>query len=472
MLRPLVTVLLSMPLFAQGWVDRTPANPLTSPSPRFDPAMGWDGAHGYVMMFGGMSYVGNLFPGETWTWDGSAWTQRLTANNPYTNLGNGTMLQTARRTTAMTFHTPANEVLLVALGSTYAWTGSDWLPRANSLPTAFQNSGIPADLALGRDEARSQTVLFVGMHVNPNSGWPIVQQGSETLLWDGFSWSLRPTATHPYPAEQPSMAFDPVSGRLLLCTTDAANSGSWFWDWNGSNWTQRAFASTPAAGGVLASDAGGSRVVMLDASLSPSPDHTWTFAGSNSARLGLGAEPTRRQGAGAAFDPLRHRTVVFGGINGPVNGTQLYALADTWEFELGAGAAFTTFGSGCAGSRGVVALDAQNNSLPRVGRTFELHVGNLPFTGPAFLFLGFSDQSYGPTPLPFVLDGLGAPGCSILASGDALMLLSNVLGNAAWTLPIPNVGGTVFFTQAFALDPAANALGLTSSNGGQATVGF
>src|SRR5262249_54193348 len=76
----------------------------------------------------------------------------------------------------------------------------------------------------------------------------------DTLTWDGFSWSLRPTATRPYPVENPSMAFDSVAGRLLLCTTDATNTQSYFWEWSGSNWQQRAFSPTPAGGGVLVRD--------------------------------------------------------------------------------------------------------------------------------------------------------------------------------------------------------------------------
>jgi hypothetical protein len=89
-----------------------------------------------------------------------------------------------------------------------------------------------------------------------------------------------------------------------------------------------------------------------------------------------------------------------------------------------------------------------------------------------FLFLGLSNTTYGPTPLPFSLAGFGAPGCSVLASGEALYPLTNVLGSAVWQFQVPNFPGTTFYNQAFPFDPAANALGLTTSNCGQGTIGF
>jgi hypothetical protein len=325
---------------------------------------------------------------------------------------------------------------------------------------------------MGRDEARNQTVLFVGSHVQNNAGNPSLQPGSETLLWDGFSLTLRPTATHPYPAEQPSMTFDPGSGRLLLCTTDASNTQSYFWEWNGTNWTQRSLASHPASGGVLATDVAHGQVVMLDGSLNPSPNHTWTIGANTGQQLGLTVEPPRRQAASCGFDPVRGRLVVFGGFNAPFGSASLFGLADTWEFQMGAGASYASYGSGCAGSRGVPSIAPQGTSLPHAGSTFTLQVNNVPLTGPVFMFAGLSNTAYGPNPLPLSLGFLGAPGCSLLASGDSLYLLTSVLGSAVWQFAVPNVLGVSFYNQAFAFDPAANPLGLTTSNGGMSTIGF
>ena len=451
-------------LAAQGWVDRTPTNPLAGPPARADAAMCWDDAHGYVLMVGGAN--ANVPINDTWSWNGTSWTRRVTANLPQQN---GNFNQ--RRQTAMTYHAPTNEVLLVCQGTTWTWTGSDWLSRGQVPAGPFPNTGVPHDLALGRDPVRNQTLMFVGWRTAPASFPTYV---GETWLWDGFSWSLRPTATAAFPASAPSMTFDPAAGKLLMATTDSAGALSWLWEWNGSNWNQRTYAPSPAGQATLTTDVGHNQVVAFDGSLNPAPNHTWSLANGTCAQLATPTEPTHRLGTAMAFDPIRNRVVLFGGttLYAPTSNPSFLPMGDIWEFELGAGAAYTTFGSGCTGSRGVPAIAAQGTSLPHAGGTFSLQVNNLPLTGPVFLFLGVSNTTYGPTSLPLSLGVLGAPGCTAVASGEALYLLTNVLGSAVWQFTVPNLLGVSFYNQAFAFDPPANALGLTVSNGGHATIGF
>jgi hypothetical protein len=365
---------------------------------------------------------------------------------------------------AMTFHPPTNEVVLVAGGSTFTWTGTSWLAQPGSIGSSPW--GPPGNVALGHDPVHNQTVLFAGSRFGGGSRTDV----AETYVWDGFGWSQRPTSTLPYPLDYPVMAFDPVGGRLLLCTT--GNGLSACFEWTGTNWQQRLLAGAPAAGGAMATHAQGQRIVMLDGVMNSQPNHTWTIANGNLAQVSSAIEPARRFGAAMAYDPLRNRIVLFGGNNSAWGGQFISTLGDTWEFELGAGPSYTTYGAGCAGSRGVPVIAAQAGSLPRVGQTFQVNVGNLPFTGAVFLFVGISDTTYGPTPLPFGLGGLGAPGCSVLASGEDLRLLTNVLGSALWQWTIPSAPGVSFYNQAFVFDPAANPLGLTVSNGGHGTIGF
>ena len=147
-------------------------------------------------------------------------------------------------------------------------------------------------------------------------------------------------------------------------------------------------------------------------------------------------------------------------------------LADTWELQLPAPASYTQFGIGCAGSHGTPTLTASLGQTPRVGMPFQAVVTGLPLTGPAFVFLGLSNTSYGPTPLPLSLGFLGAPGCTLYCSGDDLNMIPNVLGTGLWQWNVPNVPGASFYTQAFAFDAAANPLGITSSNGATGVIGF
>lgn len=446
MLRVLACVVLALPLTAQSWVDRTGP---TGPTPRQGHAMCYDAARGYVMMAGGWPQVSSGSMLEVWTWDGTNWTRRTPGGTPNTN---------APLSVTLSFHAATNEVLMVLGLDTYTWDGTDWSYRGRAAvgSTLIGNTAWP--MALAFDPVRNQSVLFLTKRYDG------LDHFAETYVWDGLGWLQRNTAVRPI-GDAAGMSFDPSTQRLLLCTNQ--NGSTWFWEWTGSNWQQRYFGNAPAVGGAMTTDTARGKVVMLDAELTSTPNHTWSLANGQAVRLSTAVEPARRVRSAMAFDTARGCCVLFGGSNGGPN-----ELADTWEFTLGAGASYSTFGVGCAGSRGVPVISAQGSSLPRIGQSFELHVGNLPFTGPVFVFLGLSNTAYGPTPLPFPLGVVGAPNCSLLVSGDELRSLTNVLGTAVWQWQVPNFPGITFYNQAFAFDPAANALGLTVSNGGQGTIGF
>ncbi len=264
-------------------------------------------------------------------------------------------------------------------------------------------------------------------------------------------------------------ALGPVTGNIYadLAFPDAATNrvaiisianGYWL-EWTGSNWVVQA---------------NGDYTVIRNTSLATSPSGT-LFMGISRAymadsgqvsQLFLSSYPFPRSRQAMTYDSGRDVFVMHGGVS--LFGGQ---LSDTWELQLGPSASYTTQGAGCPGSRGVPTIAPAGESLPEVGTVFTLQVSNLPFTGVAFMFLGLSNTTYGPTPLPFSLAGLGAPGCSIQVSGDALYVLPNFLGLSTWSFPVPNLPGAVFYNQAFATDPAANVLGISSSNSGTATIG-
>lgn len=109
-----------------------------------------------------------------------------------------------------------------------------------------------------------------------------------------------------------------------------------------------------------------------------------------------------------------------------------------------------------------------------LGVALVVELANLPL-GTAVVAMGFSDTQSGPFPLPLALGPFGMPGCSLLADPLAAVLVASPGTRASWVLPIPNVPalvGAAFYNQAFALDPSANAAGLTATNGGRATIGL
>ncbi|MBL8900449.1 MAG: PepSY domain-containing protein [Planctomycetes bacterium] len=111
---------------------------------------------------------------------------------------------------------------------------------------------------------------------------------------------------------------------------------------------------------------------------------------------------------------------------------------------------------------------------PLIGQNFTLQLNQARASSGVFLAIGGSDQFWGPLPLPFDLQPLGASNCFVNASLDILVPgASNSSGSASWPIAIPNDGTLVggrLYTQALVLDPA-NALGIVTSNGGAVLIG-
>jgi hypothetical protein len=96
--------------------------------------------------------------------------------------------------------------------------------------------------------------------------------------------------------------------------------------------------------------------------------------------------------------------------------------------------------------------------------------------GVAVLLTGSSNTSWGAIPLPLDLTSLGAPGCSLLASGNLLIGATAVSagGTGGVTLGIPNDAALVglnFYNQYAVVDPSANVLGFAFSRGGNGKIG-
>jgi len=62
-----------------NWTQLAPAN---SPAPRVAAAMAYDVLRGYTLLYGGNTSSGYVFQQDTWTWDGTNWTQQNSADTP------------------------------------------------------------------------------------------------------------------------------------------------------------------------------------------------------------------------------------------------------------------------------------------------------------------------------------------------------------------------------------------------------
>jgi len=166
-----------------------------------------------------------------------------------------------------------------------------------------------------------------------------------------------------------------------------------------------------------------------------------------------------------AYDPTRRQTLFFGGMD-----FYLGTHGDMWAHFTPTPALAESYGAGCPGTNGIPALAADPSSLPWIGDTFRTRATNLAPAAPGVVFAtGFQSTA------PISLAPFGMPGCDQLMAPAATDFRIPAAGAANWSLSIPNttsLASVHLFQQAFALDPAANTLGLTASNGVAITIGI
>ena len=115
----------------------TAASPGSSPTARFDHAMAYDAAHGQVVLFGGLN---GSFLNDTWVWNGT-WAQQNPATSPGARYGEG-----------MDYHAALGQVVMFGgyngsmyLGDTWTWDGTHWTqqsPATNPSPSYATNAMV------------------------------------------------------------------------------------------------------------------------------------------------------------------------------------------------------------------------------------------------------------------------------------------------------------------------------------------
>jgi len=123
-----------------------------------------------VVIFGGLA---SLFPGNTWSWDGTDWSQQTPTIQP-----------PILYYSAATFDSDLQSVIVFGGGAggaiqdrTWAWTGSDWaeLQPAQSPPGR-------QSLGMAYHSATQQLIIFGGTTVPDGAGaffndtWSLTQQ--------------------------------------------------------------------------------------------------------------------------------------------------------------------------------------------------------------------------------------------------------------------------------------------------------
>ncbi|HMD44791.1 MAG TPA: hypothetical protein VKG43_01430 [Acidimicrobiales bacterium] len=326
----------------------------TSPHGRQGATVAFDARLAQPLLIAGTN--GTSYYDDTWTWNGSSWTQDDVNSSACTTACSNSP---TGRTAASLFYDPGSGQLVIYGGLNAGGSLSGAFNFIAPSPTAAEwaqvnTASAPTGRGVGQfayDEATSQMVLFGGIGPGPTDD-------NDTWTWSGSSWTQVDDAGAPgctttcpgSPAGRYSgaMAYDPATGQLLLFGGSTAGATPWndTWLWNGSTWTQvntgsagctNACPNSPPArqGGQMAYDPATGQLVLFGGALNPSYyNDTWTWNGSSWTQADdAGApgctttcpsSPPGRQAGAMADDPATAQLVYFGG------GASAGNFNDTW----------------------------------------------------------------------------------------------------------------------------------------------
>jgi hypothetical protein len=377
------------------------------------------------------------------------------------------------------------------LGDTWEWdpqtnTWTDLTPTLAVSPSPRRFS------ALSFDPSTGGMLLFGGDVQIP------AQLANDTWLFVNGAWTQLSPSTAPSARRQHSLVARPEMGDVLLCsgvTNPAVPTGTNaldVWSFQAGNWVLLNDGSQTFPHGCAGNQAvydqarrrvvlqGGNGLRVIDNTLpsawdgSPSTwcseydsrTNQWLLYGAASFNL---ADPVigRISRYFAGYVPALGKVYKVGGQNPSGTGT----ITGTCEYQAAPLASAVTYGSGCSGSAGPVALASVfPNDRPWIGRSFEFAATGIASGALALGVAGFSQIQ-----IPLAAIGpAGLPGCDFLTSLDQTFALPSAFGTASAAFPIPNgtflAGGAVNL-QVLQIE-LAPALAISSSNGLVATLGL
>jgi hypothetical protein len=192
----------------RAWVQLRPAS---LPPGRSFGAMAYDDSRRMTLLFGGGAANSDPMRLDTWTWNGSTWSQLHPSVAPASE-------------GLMTYETASRSFLWFG-GSTYSWDGRTWVDLH---PAHSPSSGA---LAFITNDAARRVVVLVTIEMSGKTN---------TWTWSGTDWQQQ------HPVHQPSGdtaagAYDAQRGVVV------ALIGNQTWIWNGTDWVQQHPAQSPEA---------------------------------------------------------------------------------------------------------------------------------------------------------------------------------------------------------------------------------
>lgn len=194
------------------WTDKTPVG--TSPQARSFCAMAYDWVNAKVLLFGGNDGSASPYRNDTWSWDGTTWTQLSPANVPAT-----------RQQHLMVSRLDKQDIVMavgqntVRHADTWTWDGAtnNW----NQVLTATTPPVSRVALDAGYDLVRQRVVITGGNNSSLNPTGQISE-------FDGVNWVNRTPIPSPRPHNtRYFFAFVAATGKSYTFGGQTPGTGTW-----------------------------------------------------------------------------------------------------------------------------------------------------------------------------------------------------------------------------------------------------
>lgn len=300
---------------------------MTTPLRCANSAIAQRGTHEVVLLDTGNYPSFSDFLNETWTWNGTAWTNTsatlVNSNGP---LPGRTQMTMAYDGTNVTLFGGAGAGSGQIFEDTWSWNGTVWSKKS------------PATIPFGRFGAKAAYLASDGYMVM-YGGFGGAGNGvylDETWLWNGTTWALvsvpNTVAGKPLARVGHCLAASPTAVAMFGGGVSSGQIMNDTWTFNGTAWTKVTPATSPSArtGASMAYSTANSEFVMFGGmnEYNYLPE-TWTFNGTTWTKVTTATVPAGRIGAQMCYDSQSGTVLMFGGIEAGAN----YPSNSTWSFN-------------------------------------------------------------------------------------------------------------------------------------------
>lgn len=224
------------------------------------------------------------------------------------------------------------------VNETWTWNGTDWT-NVSATTGIDPNGPLPTRLNFVMSFDNTNIMMFGGQTSSETGG--LLQ---DTWLWNGTAWAKQTLTTSPFGRYFAEACQLTITSNIVVMFggSGSVNQAEYLletWEWNGSTkaWALQSFANgaSPAARIGHCMDGGTAFLVMFGGQgTNQLFNDTWKFDGASWTQLTPTTPPSARSGAVMAYDQTHNNWVLFGGEN------YYNYLPETWILNSG-GTAWT-----------------------------------------------------------------------------------------------------------------------------------